>query len=337
MPVTNLVSRLRAEVTRPLASAPADAVLIAGVSGGPDSMCMADALLASRPPGRVILAHYNHMLRGADSDADADFVRAFAGARGARCVVERGDVAAQAAAAGASLELAGRDARYAFFARLAAQSGADAVLVAHNADDQAETVLFRMLRGAGIEGLRGMRMRAPLHGAPGVALIRPLLRTPRADIERYCADLGLQTRHDASNDALDATRNRLRHEVLPMLARINPGVRQVLARLADAAAGELDVSAYAAAQAMRAVTRAREDGIAIDRAAWRALPEGVQRLALRECVRALKGELTHLNYAAVEEARDVLLSDAHTGEIALMADVRITVSARAALVRLVRG
>jgi tRNA(Ile)-lysidine synthase len=281
----------------------------------------------------VVLAHYNHMLRGPASEADAGFVRDFAGARGAHCVVEHGDVAAQAAASGVSLELAGRDARYAFFARLAVQSGAAAVLVAHNADDQAETVLFRMLRGAGIEGLRGMRVRAPLNGAPGVALIRPLLRTSRADIETYCTDLNLEPRHDASNDALDATRNRLRHEVLPMLARINPGVRQVLARLADAAAGEFDVSMYAAAQAMREVTRMRDDGVVIDRAAWRALPEGVQRLVLRECVRTLKGELTGLNYAAIEEARDVLLSGAHSGEIALMADVRIAVRAREALLR----
>jgi tRNA(Ile)-lysidine synthase len=335
MPVTNLVSRLRAEVARALAQLPTDTTLIAGVSGGPDSMCLADALLARWRTERVILAHFNHALRGAASDADADYVREFAQARGVRCVIERADVAALAAATGVSLELAGRDARYAFFARLATQTGAGAVLVAHHADDQAETVLFRMLRGTGIEGLRGMRTLSSLKdGPPGVALIRPLLRVPRADIEKYCADLGLEPRYDATNDALDATRNRLRHEVLPMLERINPGVRQVLARLADSAAAELDVSAYATSQAMRAVTQPRDDGIAIDRAAWRNLPEGMQRLVLRECVRVLKGELTNLNYMAIEEAREVLLSDAHSAEIALMADVRIAVAARDAIVRM---
>jgi tRNA(Ile)-lysidine synthase len=137
----------------------------------------------------------------------------------------------------------------------------------------------------------------------------------------------LQPRHDASNDSLDHTRNRVRHELLPVLQQFNPGVKTVLARLADSAGAELDVIAYATNAAFAAHARQQSSGVTVDRSAWRALPPGLQRALLRECVRRVKGELTNLNYAAVEEARNVLNSAAPTADIALMADVRIVVRA----------
>lgn len=330
MPVTNLVSRLRAEVARVCAAYPAGGRLVVAVSGGPDSMCLADALIALKAD--VTLAHLNHQLRGADADADAAYVRAFAAARGVPCVVDTQDVAALAQARNQSIELAAREARYAFLARAAAEAGAPdsaaVVAVAHNADDQAETVLLRLVRGTGIEGLRAMAPSAPLPGAPAITLLRPLLRVTRADIEQYCADLELQPRHDASNVSLEHTRNRVRHELLPLLQQFNPGVKQVLARLADSAAADLDIVAFATRQAFDAIATVGDAGITVDRAAWRALPEGLQRAVLREGVRRLKGELTNLNFAAIEEAREVLHSPANSGDIALMSDVRIAVRLR---------
>ena len=321
MPATNLMSRIRSEVQRRLPEGAGR--LLVGVSGGPDSLCLADVLLALGAD--VVLAHLNHELRGADADADAVFVQAFAAERNTAVVIERLDVAAAAREAGQSIELAAREARHAFFARSARTQSATAIVLAHTADDQAETVLMRLLRGTGIEGLRAMSVLSTLPGAPDLAVLRPLLRVTRAEIERYCADVSLQPRHDASNDSLDHTRNRVRHELIPALQQFNPGVKQVLARLADSAGAELDVIAYATSAAFAVHARQQPSGVTVDRAAWRALPPGLQRALLRECVRRVKGELTNLNFAAVEEARDVLNSAAATGDIALMADVRIIV------------
>ncbi len=321
MPATNLMSRIRAEVQRQLPEVAGR--LLIGVSGGPDSLCLADVLLALGAD--VVLAHLNHKLRGADADADAAFVQAFAAERNAAVVTKRLDVAAAAREAGQSIELAAREARQAFFAQAARTHAATAIVLAHTADDQAETVLMRLLRGTGIEGLRAMSALSTLPGAPELGLLRPLLRVTRAEIERYCADASLRPRHDVSNDSLDHTRNRVRHELIPALQQFNPGVKQVLARLADSASAELDVIAYATRAAFAAHARERPSGVTVDRAAWRALPPGLQRALLRDCVRRLKGELTNLNFAAVEEAREVLNSAAATGDIALMADVRIIV------------
>jgi tRNA(Ile)-lysidine synthetase-like protein len=328
MPVTNLVSRIRAEVARVIDD-PDRAPLVLGFSGGADSTCLADALDALHAP--VTIAHLNHQLRGADADADAVHARDFAARRGLTCVVEAVDVRAEAERRNQSIELTARDLRYAFLARVAvAKAGPRAarVVVAHHADDQAETVLMRIVRGTGIDGLRAMRPSAPLPGAPHLIVLRPLLRVARAEIEQYCADLDLPMRADASNALADATRNRIRLEVLPLLEQLNPGARRVLARLADTAGAAHEVETYAAAQAMAACAASVDGAIRIDRAVWRALPDGIQRLVLRECVRALRGAdgLTNLNYAAIEEARDVLLSDAQSAEISLMADLRAAVS-----------
>jgi tRNA(Ile)-lysidine synthetase-like protein len=324
MQATNLVSRIRAEVARAIADQ-GGAALVLGFSGGADSTCLADALHALGAP--LTLAHLNHRLRGADADADAEHAHAFAAARGLPCVIESIDVRAEAARRNQSVELAARELRYAFLASVAeARSGAR-VVTGHHADDQAETVLLRIVRGTGIEGLRAIQRVAAVPGAPHLSVLRPLLRLTRDEIERYCADLSLPVRHDASNMLVDAARNRVRQEILPALEHLNPGVRRVLARLADTAGAAHEIEAYATASAMKACAVADRDVIQIDRAAWMALPAGLQRLVLRECVRLLRGVdgVTNLNYAAIEEARDVLLSPAHSAEIALMADVRAAV------------
>lgn len=326
MAVTNRVSRIRAEVAR--ATPPA---LLVGISGGPDSLCLADALL--RANKRVTLAHLNHGLRGAESDEDESFVRAFAAQHGAPCIVERIDVAAAARASGESIELAARRERYAFFARAAAQASCAHVAVAHHADDQAETVLLRLLRGTGIEGLRAMAATAPLPGAPSLTLLRPLLRITRVEIERYCDDLGLQPRHDSSNDSDEHTRNRVRRELIPLLRTFNPGVARVLARLADLAAVDHDVQQWAIQRAFAEAARIEENGVRVDRLAWRTMPVGLQRALLRECVRVVRKDLTNLSYDAVEEVREVLLSDAAQADAAITSDVRVTARAREFVVR----
>jgi len=324
--ISNLVSRIREEVAGQLAALPSPQLVLA-VSGGPDSLCLADAVLAIAPRRmlRPIIAHLDHGLRGAASAADADFVRAFAEARGVPCVVERADVRAHAQVHKCSIEVAARQVRYRFLADVAEAHQAPWVALAHHADDQAETVLLRLIRGTGLLGLRGMRPHSPLPTAPHLTVVRPLLRVTRADIERYCHEQHLSPRHDATNEALDYTRNRIRHELLPLLERYNPNIRAVLVRLADTIAADLDIITQATQEAFARLARAVDDGFVVDRRAWQSLSAGLQRATLRWAAQRLRGEFSELPYAAVEEARAVLNSEAASGEIALARNVRIAV------------
>ncbi|BCX05655.1 MAG: hypothetical protein KatS3mg053_3593 [Candidatus Roseilinea sp.] len=338
--ISNLVSRIRSEVAQafePLCASAEDGAtgVVLAVSGGADSLCLADATLAVAPrlQLRPLIAHLDHGLRGDESAADAEFVRAFAAERGVPCVVERADVAALARERKQSVEVAAREARYLFLARVAEVHGARLVALAHHADDQAETVLLRLIRGTGLHGLRGMQTRDALPTAPHLTAVRPLLHVSRAEIEQYCREQQLQPRHDATNDALDHTRNRIRHELLPFLERYNPNIRMTLTRLADTVASDVEIIEQATQVAFERIAQPSQESVAVDRLAWRALPRGLQRATLREAVRRLQGDVTGLQYAAIEEARDVLNSNAPTGEIALMHDVRIEVTKRAFIVR----
>jgi tRNA(Ile)-lysidine synthetase-like protein len=294
---------------------------------------MAEAILALQDELtlRPIIAHLHHGLRGADADADAEFVAAFAVAHDTPCVIERADVHALANAQRVSTEVAARTARYHFLAQVATAHGSRHIALAHNADDQAETVLLRLIRGSGMSGLRGIQtvsqwQESPI--APTLTLVRPLLNVPRRVIEEYCAVQQLTPRHDASNDEQRHLRNRVRHELLPLLEQYNAGIRKVLLRLAETASTDMDVVEYATAQAYAALTNGQPEAH-LNRSMWRALPVGLQRAVLREAVRRLQGDVQDLKFAGVEEARDVLNSDATHAEIALLAHVRIIVTPHA--------
>jgi tRNA(Ile)-lysidine synthase len=326
--ISNLVSRIRASVAQALPAG--DGAVVLAVSGGADSMCLADAALAMHgDTPAFVIAHLNHQLRGAESDGDAQFVQAFAAQRGVPCEVGNVDGVALAASRKVSIEVAARDARYAFLAEVATKHGATRVALAHHADDQAETVLLRLLRGTGPAGLRGMQPTSPMHNAPQLIAVRPLLRITRSEIEQYCRACKLDWRHDTSNDALHHTRNRVRHELLPLLAQYNPNIRATLTRLADTLASDYEIVESATREMFDRIAIEENHTVKVDRKAWRALGAGLQRAMLREAVRRLKGDVTQLSYAAIEEAREVLNSDAGAGEIALMTDVRIDVRWRA--------
>src|SRR5262249_43457642 len=229
--------------------------VVAAVSGGPDSVALLLALLRLRPgPAQpLVIAHVNHGLRGADSDADEAFVRHLharlvsSGRQGLHLCCERLDVAARARAAKANLEAEARRLRYAWLARVAREHGLGIVATGHTADDQAETVLHRLLRGAGLQGLRGITPRRPL--AEGVEVVRPLLDVMRAEVLAFLEAEQQPARQDRSNDDLRFTRNRIRHELLPHLAQhYNPAICEVLARLAhqaEEAHQELDMATCA--------------------------------------------------------------------------------------------
>jgi tRNA(Ile)-lysidine synthase len=328
----DLLQRVRSTIERHQLLAERDTVVI-GVSGGPDSLCLLHLLLRLRDEYalRLHVAHLNHCLRGAEADADAEFVAQVAQQWGLSASVESQRVAALAQQKKLAIEEAARQARYAFLARVAQQVGASTIAVGHNADDQVETILMHWLRGSGLAGLRGMLPACRLeelrladgeeapHAEHGpLLLIRPLLEIFRSDIEAYCAERGLQPRFDRSN--LDTTyyRNRLRHELLPFLQTFNPRIREVLLRSAHIITADYALLRQAAAEAWAEVT-ITESGKAItfDLHKWRALPLSLQRSILREAIHRLRRSLRNINWVHVEDALHVL-QESNTGAMATL-------------------
>lgn len=207
----------------------------AAISGGADSVALAHVLNELQRAGEFTLAglaHFNHGLRGEAAEADERFCRGVAAALGVPIDVESADVGALAREWGLSIEAAGRRARYDFFARAAGRLAADTVAVGHTRNDQAETFLLRLLRGAGPRGLGGIHPRAG-------AIVRPLLDATRADVMAYLTEHRHAWREDESNADVGIPRNRVRHELIPLLSeRFSPGVVDVLAREADLARDE---------------------------------------------------------------------------------------------------
>jgi|SRR5262245_7710116 len=212
------LARLREDATGPG---------ILAVSGGADSVALLRALDDDPPAGGLVVAHLNHRLRGTESDADAQFVAELCPCWPHR--VEAIDVRA-AAEPGENLEAAARRVRYDFLARVARAAGASWVATAHTLDDQAETILHRLIRGTGLRGLRGIAERRPL--VPEVQLLRPMLTVCRAEVIAYLREIGQDWREDATNLDPTFTRNRIRHELLPLLRTFNPAIADVLGRLA---------------------------------------------------------------------------------------------------------
>lgn len=293
--------------------------VVIGLSGGPDSLALLDALwrLAPECDWSLHVAHFHHQIRGAEADADAAFAGEMAAERELPFHMTQQDVPALAAETGLSLEEAARQARYAFLAHVASEVDAEAVAVGHNADDQTETVLMHWLRGAGPAGLRGMLPATDLsemltlgQRAPALLrLIRPLIETTRVEIEAYCQAQGLQPRFDRSN--LDTTyyRNRLRHELIPYLETFNPNIRETIRRSARIMADEYAFLRQAMDDAWeRVVGESTAQTVRMDLIAWRGLPINLQRSILRKAVHRLRRSLRNINWVHIEQAREIALN-----------------------------
>ncbi|MEZ5391774.1 MAG: tRNA lysidine(34) synthetase TilS [Bryobacterales bacterium] len=256
-------------------------------SGGPDSLALLEALRELAPVLGIRLGvlHLNHGLRGEASDADEAFVRNLAQERGLEVRIEHVDVAEAAAQQGRNLEDAGRRARYAWFGELIEEGVFDRIATGHTRSDQAETVLFRLLRGAGPEGLSAIR---PVR-APGV--IRPLIGVERAEIEAFLAERGLKARLDETNLDIRFSRNRIRHELLPMLEREwNPRTGEALSRLAEQAAEDAAYWHEHAEEAFARLTAPLRDGLAFEAEAVAILPPALRRRVLRLALERVGGE-----------------------------------------------
>jgi len=347
----DLLKQVRRTIERTGLLVPGDGVVV-GVSGGPDSLCLLHVLRRLREEYRLRLhvAHLHHGARGADADADAEFVAALAAEWGLPVTIEKQDVPALAHAHKLAFEEAARRLRYAFLARVAGEIGAHKIAVGHNADDQAETVLMHFLRGAGPAGLRGMLPFTPLTDyrllsqiangewrmangespisnlQPPISIIRPLLEIPRSAIECYCADHGLTPRFDRSN--LDTTyfRNRLRHKLLPLLETYTPNVRARLCHMAAVIAEDYDLLAQLREQVWTTVVREeQETAILFDRIGWRALPVALQRATLRQAAYRLRKDLRDVDFVHVENARQVAVMGETGAQATLPMGLMLTV------------
>ena len=280
---------------------PAGGRVVVALSGGPDSVALLHVLLALQARGELVVAgvaHFNHGLRSTESDADEEFCRALAASLELPYRTRRGDVRARAAAERRSIEDAARASRYEFLTDSVRELNASAVAIGHTLDDQAETFLLRLIRGAGSRGLAGIR---PKNGV----IIRPLLEVRRTALREYAEQHQLAFRIDESNGDVAIPRNRIRHELIPLLERdYSSGIVEVLAREADAArldeeklqTDAIDLSASIVLSstppemipAAGGVTPVRK--VSVDAAALSALHPALAARVAREALEELAGE-----------------------------------------------
>jgi len=290
-----------------------DVTVLVAVSGGPDSVALLHGLVdaggqgaGGQGGGHLIAAHFNHGLRGEQAAADEAFVVELCQRLRMGCQVGR----ARANTLGTGLigEAALRTARYQFLSDTARQVGARYVATGHTADDQAETVLHRIVRGTGIAGLAGMRRHRQL--IPGVSLVRPLLSVSRREVLDYLAAIGQPYREDRSNADLRYTRNRLRHKLLPHLAaKYNPGVVDAVTRLASLAGEVQDVVARLVDDlSTRCVTADRPGEVTLDGDELASAPRFLVRELLIAIWRRQGWSLQAMGFERWEELAELALA-----------------------------
>lgn len=260
MSQTNLHTRIETTIREYHLCAPGDCLVVA-VSGGADSVALLDLLASSTCYSfRLIVAHLNHLLRGSQSHADEQLVKKLAADYGLPCEVAQADVRQLAQTKHLSLEEAGRLARYSFFEQVRQRHHAVAIAVAHHADDQAETLLLRLLRGAGTAGLSSMTHSTASN------VIRPLLEIRREELRNHLALRNIPSHEDASNLDRSFLRNRVRHELLPLLTRYNPAITERLTATATLLHDDELL--------LEQITRQTWQQLAMVGAGWVALPRG---------------------------------------------------------------
>lgn len=311
---------------------PGDRVGVA-VSGGADSVALLRLLLESRKELGIVLSvvHFNHKLRGSESDADERFVADLARQHKLELRCESGDVAGLAAKKHLSLETAAREMRYQYFRQLLRQGQLDRIATAHTLDDQAETVLLRIVRGAGSRGLAGIYPKLSVPGSQfsessqhsaisiereSASIVRPLLATRRKDLEAYLTGLGQSWREDLSNRDLRHARNRVRHGVLPRLERhLNPAVREALAETAEIARAEEAYWEGEVARVLPLSWEARRGVLKLQELA--SFPLAVQRRVVRAVAESLG---LRLEFRHVEEILGLTSGESGTAKSAVLPD-----------------
>ena len=300
-----------------------ETVLVA-VSGGADSLALLYGLHALRTQFncRFHVVHLNHCLRS-DADADAGFVRRHASLLELPCTVRHAEVPHLVKQWRLSVEAAGRKARYQFYEAVCMEVGATKVALGHHQDDTAETVLMNLIRGSGATGLKGI---APVRD---IKVIRPLVRFTRKQIEAFLTSIGVTPRHDSTNTDKRYLRNRIRHELIPMLENdYNPNIRIGLNRTADVLGTEseyLDTITQAAFEACRIPDTdkdIRPNSIVLDRTKFREHHIALQRRMLRQSISEILGDMSDLYFVHCETMLNLIKGDTPNAVLALPNGVR---------------
>ncbi len=290
--------------------------LLVAISGGPDSVCMLHILVKLREKLDIGLhvAHLNHQLRGAESEADAQYVFDLAHRLGIPVTVEQRDVKVYQAQQHISLEEAAREVRYTFLAQVAKSIGANRVAVGHTTDDHVETILMHLIRGTGLRGLRGLQPSSLWQSSmDSLTIIRPLLPLSRQETADYCRSHKLIPRIDASNLSLSPLRNRIRHQLLPLLQDYNPRVTDALLRTARIVGDNLAFLDEEGARLWNKIARRRENTIILDKGRFLELPHALKQHLLRMSVEKLLGNLKDVETRHIEGMMGALTKPAGKG------------------------
>ena len=279
--------------------------LLVAVSGGPDSLAMLEILkhLSQEFDFTISVAHFDHKLRD-DSADDLSFVRELCLRSNIKFISGEGDVREAMKASGGGVEEIARRLRYDFLAFAAERHSAEAVATGHTFEDQAETVLQRILRGSGIRGIQGILPKSPLPSAPSIHLIRPLLEIGHAETETVCKVMNLVPRRDVTNEAVDTQRNRLRSIIFPSLRIENPSVEDALGTLASNARDLFKIVTQMA-DALQPVRRIRSQSALYDAKPFKILPTEAKVLIIEREAIVLKSEI-EVNRTRLDNLRNIL-------------------------------
>ncbi|MBR1728657.1 MAG: tRNA lysidine(34) synthetase TilS [Selenomonadaceae bacterium] len=274
--------------------------VVIAVSGGADSLALMDLLQKSqrRFKLKLCVAHFDHGLRGNESIADAEFVKKITSDRGIDCIIESGDVRSFAESQKLSIETAARELRHKFLERVRQSLNFDLIALAHHADDQAETILMRIIRGAGSIGLSAMKVKSD-------RLIRPLLNFRKSELENYCAKVGLIPRIDSTNFETDATRNKIRLELLPLLKNYNPAIVESLCKLGATTAEDTNFIQSEALKIFPTAIRFN-DQIELSKAVIKNQHITIQRALIRLFVEKSIGSVKDFEFVHIESIRRVM-------------------------------
>jgi len=295
--------------------------VLAGVSGGPDSLCLLETL--QQEGYTVLVAHFDHQLRP-DSDAEVEALRAILTKKDIPFLEGKGDVLAFAKSKNLSVEEAARMMRYTFLFEQARAHGAQAVAVGHTADDQVETVLMNFVRGAGLNGLRGMEYRSLLPDFDkNLPLVRPLLDVWREETIAYCAANNLKPYLDPSNESLAFTRNRIRHNLIPNLESFNPRFRDAVLRTSKSLAGDYNtLKEILESSWAESVISEEADMVTLYAEKLTGQGTAIQRNLIRRALAHFGPDTVDIRFSVMERATE-FLSRGRNGQIHLTGGLRM--------------
>ena len=312
------------EILKKECSLPDESKILAGISGGPDSVCMLDIL--SQLPYQIVVAHLNHNLRPTSSD-EMTFVEQLAARYRFKFIGKSINILEVSKKKKTGVEETARNERYQFLFASAESEKAAGVMVAHQADDQVETFLENLLRGAGLEGLTGMKVCSISKFNSRIPLIRPLINTWREEIMSYCQNHHLEYKLDETNQSLIYTRSSIRNHLIPELINYNPNIKNTLLRTQQVFASDFDYLRESLGKSLESIQlSAKNESVELNLKAYKNLPVSMQRLVVKEIFEKYFNTQDITSYSNIEYARKMLTRDLRRTSLKLSEHLYVFIS-----------